>query len=262
MTITERFTDILVDHPRKVILSDSKGTYTTSQLYNATQYILSEELHGKLQKGNRIAVFCHPGLSYVSAMLAGWMSGAMVVPLCITHPEGELLHILEDAKPSIIIADEDLAKLLPKTAIKIIRPDFREAIKEPTPANYNNPLPSDPAMMLYTSGTTGKPKGVVHTHASLTAQITCLIEAWAWTEDDSILHFLPLHHTHGIINKWLCALWIGARCDMMEKFDAQEVFGRVEKEKYSLFMAVPTVYVKMIEAISASLSSHTPLVPP
>jgi malonyl-CoA/methylmalonyl-CoA synthetase len=105
MTITERFTDILVDHPRKVILSDSKGTYTTSQLYNATQYILSEELHGKSQKGNRIAVFCHPGLSYVSAMLAGWMSGAMMVPLCITHPEGELLHILEDAKPALIIAD-------------------------------------------------------------------------------------------------------------------------------------------------------------
>ena len=250
MIITERFTDILVDHPKKIILSDKNGEYTTQQIYNATQFLLSEEFAGQSFKGKRICILCNPGISYASSMLAGWMSGAMVVPMCISHPQAELFHVIEDSQPSLIIADADLRNLLPPTKVKVITPDFKEAIRQLTPANYTTPLPSDPAMMLYTSGTTGKPKGVVHTHASLTAQIECLIEAWKWNEEDRILHFLPLHHTHGIINKWLCALWSGARCDMMQKFDAKEVLERITKESYSLFMAVPTVYVKLIEELS------------
>ena len=250
MIITERFTEILVDHPKKIILSDHKGAYTTSHIYNATQYILSEEMHGQSYKGKRIAVLCTPGISYVSAMLAGWMSGGMLVPMCITHPQAELQHMLDDAQPALIIADKELKGLLPTTRIRIITPDFQDAIKEPVPANYTTPLEAEPALMLYTSGTTGKPKGVVHTHASLRAQIECLVAAWKWTEDDRILHFLPLHHTHGIVNKWLCALWSGARCDMMEKFDAAEVIDRISKNEYTLFMAVPTVYAKLIEFLS------------
>jgi malonyl-CoA/methylmalonyl-CoA synthetase len=252
MIITEQFTGVLVDHPRKIILSDRNGEYSTQQLYNATQFLLSEEFAGQSFKGKRIAVLCNPGLSYVSAMMAGWMSGAMMVPLCTTHPQAELQHVLDDAQPALIIADAELRSALPATKIRIIVPDFKAAIKELTPANYTTPLSGDPALMLYTSGTTGKPKGVVHTHASLAAQITCLTEAWKWTEDDRILHFLPLHHTHGIVNKWLCALWTGARCDMLPKFDAHEVLDRIAKEKYTLFMAVPTVYVKLIEQLQAT----------
>lgn len=257
MVITERFTEILVDHPRKVILSDKKGEYSASQIYNATQFLLSESFAGQSFAGKRICILCNPGLSYVSAMLAGWMSGAMVVPLCITHPQAELQHVLEDAQPALIIADADLKSLLPPVRIKVITPDFQKAIKEYVPANYTTPLPQDPALMLYTSGTTGKPKGVVHTHASLTAQIACLVDAWKWTEEDRILHFLPLHHTHGIINKWLCALWVGARCDMMQKFDAAEVLTLISKETYSVFMAVPTVYVKLIDALTALDAAHS-----
>ncbi len=257
MVITERFTEILVDHPRKVILSDKNGEYTTSQIYNATQFLLSDLFAGQSFAGKRICILCNPGLSYVSSMLAGWMSGAMVVPMCITHPQAELQHVLDDAQPSLIIADADLKSLLPPTRIKVITPNFQKAIKEYVPANYTTPLPEDAAMMLYTSGTTGKPKGVLHSHASLSAQIECLVEAWKWTEDDRILHFLPLHHTHGIINKWLCALWMGARCDMMQKFEAAEVLERVGKKKYSLFMAVPTVYVKLIEPLDSAHSTSS-----
>jgi malonyl-CoA/methylmalonyl-CoA synthetase len=118
---------------------------------------------------------------------------------------------------------------------------------EVIPYNWDYPAENANALMLYTSGTTGKPKGVVHTHASLAAQISCLIEAWEWTEEDSILHFLPLHHTHGIINKLFCALWSGAYCDMMEKFDAQKVWEKIISGKFNLLMAVPTVYSKLIQ---------------
>ncbi|XP_012590394.1 PREDICTED: acyl-CoA synthetase family member 3, mitochondrial-like, partial [Condylura cristata] len=79
------------------------------------------------------------------------------------------------------------------------------------------------AMIIYTSGTTGRPKGVLSTHHNLRAVVTGLVHKWAWTRDDVILHVLPLHHVHGVVNKLLCPLWVGATCVMLPEFDAQQV---------------------------------------
>src|SRR5208337_3462805 len=108
------------------------------------------------------------------------------------------------------------------------------------------------AMILYTSGTTSRPKGVVTTHANNTAQITSLIEAWEWSADDRILLCLPLHHVHGIINVVCCALWAGATCEMLPRFDANAVWERIASSRLTLFMAVPTVYVKLIAVWDAA----------
>ena len=108
--------------------------------------------------------------------------------------------------------------------------------------------PSRRAMILYTSGTTGKPKGVVTTHENIAAQITSLVEAWGWTGEDRILEFLPLHHIHGIVNVIACALWVGAVCEIFPAFDAEKVWDRIAGGGLTLFMAVPTIYVKLIDA--------------
>jgi malonyl-CoA/methylmalonyl-CoA synthetase len=259
MTVAEKFIDVLVDHPRKIILIDERGKYSASHIYNAAQYIISDVLNLKSFKGKRIAVFCRPGLSYTASMFAGWMSGAMMVPLCITHPQEEISYVLEDAGVELILADKELKSQLPSTKIKTVFPDFHSSINEPSPANYTNPLPGDPALMLYTSGTTGKPKGVVHSHASVLAQVNTLIQEWEWSENDHILHFLPLHHTHGIINKWLCALMCGATCEMMDKFDADEVWKQISSGRVNVLMAVPTVYVKLIESFNLNHSGNVEL---
>ena len=104
-------------------------------------------------------------------------------------------------------------------------------------------------MILYTSGTTSKPKGVVSTHENIQAQITTLVEAWGWLSEDSIPLFLPLHHVHGIVNVLSCALWSGARVDCFESFDAQAILERVADKEYSVFMGVPTIYVKLIRIL-------------
>ncbi|HLG06714.1 MAG TPA: acyl-CoA synthetase, partial [Gemmatimonadales bacterium] len=104
------------------------------------------------------------------------------------------------------------------------------------------------AMLVYTSGTTLKPKGVVATHANIEAQITSLIEVWGWTADDRILQVLPLHHVHGIVNVLCCALWAGATCEMMPRFEAQRCWERIAAGQLTLFMAVPTIYRKLITA--------------
>ena len=102
------------------------------------------------------------------------------------------------------------------------------------------------AMILYTSGTTGLPKGVVTTHANIVAQITTLVKSWEWTENDYTLNVLPLNHIHGIINVVCCSLWAGACCEFLQKFDESSVYRIFGEGKLTLFMAVPTMYYKLI----------------
>jgi malonyl-CoA/methylmalonyl-CoA synthetase len=246
MTFPERFSEIVVDFPRKKILSDKNGSYSSDEIFRTAQFVAAEILNHQSFKGEQICLLAPPGLSYVAGMLGGMMSGAMMVPMCVDHPKAELEHVISDSGAKIILVHPDLLHLLDELKCTKKKLAITFPPKEPVAYNWDYPKPEDNALMLYTSGTTGKPKGVVHTHASLSAQISCLVEAWEWTEEDSILHFLPLHHTHGIINKLFCALWSGAHCEMIEKFDAGKVWEKISAKKFSLFMAVPTVYSKMI----------------
>ncbi len=111
-------------------------------------------------------------------------------------------------------------------------------------------------MILYTSGTTSRPKGVVTTHANITAQIISLLEAWEWSADDAILLCLPLHHVHGIINVVSCALWSGATCHMLPRFDANTVWDHIAGGRLTMFMAVPTIYAKLIAAWESASPAH------
>lgn len=247
MTLPERFAEIVVDFPRKKILADKNGAYSSDEIFLTAQFVGAEILEHKNYKGERICLLSPAGLPYVAGMLGGMMSGAMMVPLCTDHPKAELEHVILDSGAKLILCHPDLLHLVAEIKVPKKKLIATTPPKEPVPYNWDYPAETSDALMLYTSGTTGKPKGVVHTHASLAAQISCLVEAWEWTDDDAILHFLPLHHTHGIINKLFCALWSGAYCEMMEKFEAKMVWAKMVSGKFNLLMGVPTVYSKLIQ---------------
>jgi malonyl-CoA/methylmalonyl-CoA synthetase len=86
----------------------------------------------------------------------------------------------------------------------------------------------------------------VSTHDNITSQIESLVEAWGWSRHDRILLTLPLHHVHGIVNVTACALWSGARVDMLSAFDAPTVIERIASGELTLYMAVPTIYHRLI----------------
>ncbi|MCY4571995.1 MAG: acyl-CoA synthetase, partial [Gemmatimonadetes bacterium] len=203
--------------------------------------------------GDRIAYLVPPGRDHVAVQLGIWLAGGIAVPLAISHPMRELEYILDDARPSALVADPHhpathlLAASPSAQSATILTLDAPRPTRPATPPALHAPSPHHPALLIYTSGTTGRPKGVLTTHANLTAQITALTTAWAWTEHDRILHTLPLHHIHGVVNALACALWSGAAVEFGSGAPAS-TWDRLASGEITLFMSVPTVYTRLIRA--------------
>jgi malonyl-CoA/methylmalonyl-CoA synthetase len=257
-------------HRGRMAVVDERGEHTYDELLAASAAVAERLLDGRDDlREARVAFMVAPGFGYVATQWAIWRAGGVAVPLCLTHPAPELEYVLDDTGASIAVADAaHEARLRPLAEARGVRwvPTSEVGRAAPGEGGFTgaatagvsaeNPLPriapERRAMILYTSGTTSRPKGVVTTHANLEAQIRCLVEAWEWREDDRVLHVLPLHHTHGIVNVLLCALWAGATCEMLPGFDAQRVWRRFTDGGLTLFMAVPTIYVKLIQAWEAA----------
>jgi malonyl-CoA/methylmalonyl-CoA synthetase len=201
----------------------------------------------------RIAFIAPAGFEYFAIQWAIWRAGGVAVPLSLAATRPELEYALTDSAASHLVCLSSgagsLQALCEATGTHLL---VFEQIAPATAAALPEIDLGRRAMILYTSGTTSKPKGVVTTHANIRAQIEALIKAWEWSAADRIPLFLPMHHIHGIINVGCCALWSGASIETFPRFEAAAILERVAAGAYTLFMAVPTIYVKLIEAFEAN----------
>src|ERR1043166_7280222 len=257
-----------VAHGDRTAIADAAGEYSYTRLLDASARAATVLLHGRRDlEEARVAFLVPAGFAHVALQWGIWRAGGIAVPLALSHPPAELDYVIRDAEASIVVADPaSEATLRPlaeaagarfvTTADALSRGAQAGAVSSGAREPEAGALPEVPesrrAMMGYTSGTTAKPKGVVTTHANLRAQITALIEAWGWTGDDRILLVLPLHHVHGIVNVVCSALWAGAVCEMPPRFDAEETWTRIGSGRLTLFMAVPTIYRRLIAAWDAA----------
>ncbi len=239
-------------------IRDATGEYSYNDLFQASAqlatHLLTED--ADLEEA-RIAFLIPSSFDYVVAQWAIWRAGGIAVPLCTAHPKPELEYVIDNAQVTVVIShpqyEDRLTQILAdRPAIKLV--DIRSLASLTPPASRNLPYiePQRRAMIVYTSGTTNRPKGAVSTHANIAAQIRCLVEAWEWAASDSTLHVLPLHHVHGIVNVLCCALWVGAKLEMLAQFDGEKVWQRLIEGGFSLFMAVPTIYVKLAKVYDSA----------
>lgn len=259
--------DRAAGHADRTAIVDADGAHGYGDLLEASEAVarglLTRAGVGDLD-GARVACMVDPGLRYAAVQWGVWRAGGVAVPLCLFHPPRELAYVLDDTGAALAVADpayrdplEGLADdhdagflaadgLLERQADREGADSDAGAEAGTAPDELPTVDPDRAALLLYTSGTTGRPKGVVHTHATLEAQVRSLVAAWGWRPDDEILHVLPLHHTHGLVNALLCALWTGASCRMRKGFDADDAWRALVDTDVTLFMGVPTMYVQLI----------------
>lgn len=236
-------------HEDRIAVVDADGAHRYSALLDESGKAAQTMLGGSDDlRGARVAFMVAPSFDHVLVQWGIWRAGGVAVPLCLSHPAAELAQVLDDALPHIVVGEAAYADVLRPLAdqrgIRWLTPDDLVGVPKTTLPTVDE---SRPALMIYTSGTTGRPKGVVTTHRNVIAQVRSLVDAWEWTVDDRIVLDLPLHHLHGILNVVSCALWSGATCEMHPRFDAVATWERLASGDLTLYMAVPTIYRRLID---------------
>ncbi|KAJ2980784.1 hypothetical protein NQ176_g2438 [Zarea fungicola] len=235
--------------------------------------------------GERIAFLVENGYSFVVTYLAILTSSAIAVPLAPSFPPNELRYILNNSEAALLVSSEPHTKLaetvlqdgLDETPILHQLAAFDQESEEIFEVEWTDAVDSSNCgMMLYTSGTTARPKGVLLSEATLLAQVKSLHSAWDYQPSDHLLHILPLHHIHGIVNALLAPLLAGSSVEFMSPFNADRVWRRLAApflpvssangsipdrsrdstlQPISFLTAVPTVWSRLI-ASYPSLSTE------
>jgi malonyl-CoA/methylmalonyl-CoA synthetase len=230
------------EHGDRIAVLDATGPTTYAGLLDRSARLAGVLLDGRETLDEaRVAFLIPPSAEWVVTQWAIWRAGGIAVPLSPSHPRAEIEYVLADADVSIVVVAPELADRVAGVNVRLIEVGSSGPSRE-------LPGPADRAMILYTSGTTGKPKGVVSTHGNIEAQIKAMVAAWEWTRDDRTLLVLPLHHVHGIVNVVCTALWNGASCEMAPRFEAYDAWRRIIDGNLTVFMAVPTVYARLTAA--------------
>ena len=236
------------DYAQKIAIVSGGNQYSYQTLFEEAT-LFAKTLLGDAADLNqqRVAFMVDPGFDYVKVQWAIWLAGGVAVPLCLSHPIPSLQYVMEDTGASVIVSSNNYTSLLePLTSA----PGIRSFNVNETYPSVEMHLPevdaTRDAMILYTSGTTNKPKGVVTTHLTIDTQIEYLLNAWSWDASDTILCVLPLHHVHGIINVVCCSMAAGATCEFVNSFSAPAIYAMFMEGKINVFMAVPTIYYKLI----------------
>ena len=206
-------------------------------------------LAARVGEAGRIAVWATPTLETAVAVVAALLAGVPAVPLNPKSGESELGHIVSDSAPTLVLAAP--GDQLPPALGALERIDIGVHAAGPatTPATgAPDPTPENPALIVYTSGTTGPPKGAVIPRRAIATTLDALADAWQWTGDDVLVHGLPLFHVHGLILGILGPLRRGGSVRHLGRFETAGV-ARELSEGATMLFGVPTMYHRIAETL-------------
>ncbi|MDX3864628.1 acyl-CoA synthetase [Streptomyces europaeiscabiei] len=214
---------------------------------------VTDALADRVKGGGRVAVWATPTLETAVAVVAALRAGVPAVPLNPKSGEKELGHILSDSAPSLVLAapgDELPAPVRGLERVDVDVRDVRDAVTTsggPAP-DGRTAADTDAALIVYTSGTTGPPKGAVIPRRAIATTLDALADAWQWTADDVLVHALPLFHVHGLILGILGPLRRGGSVRHLGRFDTTAVAQELSAGATMLF-GVPTMYHRIAETL-------------
>ncbi|MFF8468037.1 acyl-CoA synthetase [Streptomyces griseus] len=214
----------------------------------------ADALAARIADAGRVAVWATPTPETVIAAVAALRAGVPAVPLNPRTGERELAHILADSEPTAVLAGADDALPPALAELRRVTVDARAAGAPAPDTAVGAPAagedPESPALIVYTSGTTGPPKGAVLPRRAVAASLDALEDAWGWTGDDVLVHALPLFHVHGLILGVLGPLRRGGSVRHLGRFSPEGVARELASGGTMLF-GVPTMYHRLAEALDA-----------
>jgi malonyl-CoA/methylmalonyl-CoA synthetase len=187
----------------------------------------------------------HPGSAWLEVFLAIVWAGAAAVPLPLGASAVERAHYVREAEVSRIVADREHAdQLRAEAAVVVLDDELRGSARAGSSVSVRD---DSTALVLFTSGTTGKPKAALLTHANLDAQTRALRDAWQIGPNDVLSTSLPLHHLHGIVVALLTTISAGGSVRLHRRFDARQLL--LDLAHSTVFMAVPTMLQRLVDAM-------------
>lgn len=227
----------LLDGPGRADAVEVAGTSLSSEQLVSAALAFGARLSGP----EPVAVHAIPTAETVVAVVGGLLAGVPVVPVPPDAGPGEVAHVLRDSGASAWAGPRPDGVDLPVVPLDL-------AASAPSGASPDLPAADATSLILYTSGTTGAPKGVELSSGAIAAGLDGLVDAWQWSEEDTLVHGLPLFHTHGLILGVLGALRVGSRVRHT---------GRPTPEAYaatpgSMYFGVPTVWSRVAAAPEAA----------
>jgi malonyl-CoA/methylmalonyl-CoA synthetase len=237
---------VLLDLPGGARLTYADAGRRSAQLAHALQAL-------GVRAGDRVAVQVEKSPLVVLLYLACLRTGAVLVPMNPAYTDDEVAYLIGDAEPRVFVRDPARAKTsLAPGEVQVVTADewwgagslTDAAGSRPTAFDDVVPRPEEPVALVYTSGTTGRPKGALLSHRNLAANTATLHRLWGFRPDDVLLHALPMFHVHGLFVALDCVLANGTGMVFLPRFEVAAVLEQLPRS--TVFMGVPTLYTRLL----------------
>jgi malonyl-CoA/methylmalonyl-CoA synthetase len=252
----ERFSAAIANPAKTAIETAAGERLTYADVIALSGRLASALVALGVKAGDRVAVQVEKSVPALVLYLAALRAGAVFLPLNTAYTPAEVEYFLTDAEPALFVCDPArraaLEPIAAKASARIATLDAKgegslmdeahRASEDFAPASRSG---DDLAAILYTSGTTGRSKGAMLTHDNLVSNALTLRDHWRFTADDTLIHALPIYHTHGLFVATNCVLFAGASMIFQPKFDPDAVFAALPRA--TALMGVPTFYTRLLE---------------
>ena len=249
-TLLHRWRTRWEDDPSARLWLQDGRWWTAGEFDAATHRAAGRLRTAGLEPGQRVVWSTGSSIDALVAHVGALRAGLVVVPANTAYSERELAHIVNDVRASAaVVGRPEQARWVRNAApgpVVVCGPDLE--LPDGDPRGLDEAGPEDPALICFTSGTTGAPKGAVLRHRNLLAGVESVIRAWRMSPDDRLVHCLPVFHAHGLVVGAYGTLTAGGSAVLLPAFDPAEVAATVRDEAATLFFGVPTMYQRLVAA--------------
>ena len=239
----------VVEGPQLAGHHHQRGTWWTgAELEEATRRAAGRLIGAGLVAGDRLLWSTGSSVATLVIHIAALRAGLVVVPANTAYTAAEIGHIVTDVRPAAAVVDDprrgQWAREAAGGALAVFGPELDVPDHDPGPLDAVGP--EETALIVFTSGTTGVPKGAVLSHRNLLASVESVRTAWRWGPDDRLVHCLPVFHAHGLCVGVYGTLLAGGSAVLQPGFDPRAVLDAADEHSATLFFGVPTMYHRLV----------------